>query len=76
MSSQNIKFSVEWILESQRKIRPPEPLCAIYFGEWGWLEYSCMELYNKNLSVGATEKTLISFASDKFLAEEVTEQAD
>lgn len=32
-----------------------------------------MELYNTNLSVGATDKTLISFASDKFLAEEATE---
>lgn len=32
-----------------------------------------MELYNTNLSVGATKKPLISFASDKFLAEEATE---
>lgn len=73
MSSQNTIFSVECILESQGKIRPPEPLCAIYFGEWGWLEYRCMELYNTNMSVGATERTLISFPSDKFLAEEATE---
>lgn len=73
MSSQNTIFAVECILESQGKIWPPELLCAIYFSEWGWLEYRCMELYNTNLSVGAAEKALTSFASDKILAEEATE---